>query len=53
VSQIVVETLESLKMEFPNPTLDIKEVRKKYHKAEEEAAQNGKMGRTSGKRGES
>jgi PPK2 family polyphosphate:nucleotide phosphotransferase len=43
VSQIVVETLESLKMEFPEPTVDIKEVKEKYHKAEEEeAAKNGK-----------
>jgi PPK2 family polyphosphate:nucleotide phosphotransferase len=36
VSQIVVETLESLKMEFPKPTVDINEVKEKYHKAEEE-----------------
>ena len=43
VSQIVVETLESLKMEFPKPTVDIKEVTEKYHRAEEEeAAKNGK-----------
>ncbi|MDD2581605.1 MAG: polyphosphate kinase 2 family protein [Desulfuromonadaceae bacterium] len=42
VSQIVVETLESLKMEFPKPTVDISEVRRKYHMAEkEEAAKNG------------
>ncbi|MBK5276146.1 MAG: polyphosphate kinase 2 family protein [Desulfuromonadales bacterium] len=43
VSQIVVETLESLKMEFPKPTVDIKEIRQKYHLAEqEEDAKNGK-----------
>jgi PPK2 family polyphosphate:nucleotide phosphotransferase len=43
VSQIVVETLESLKMEFPKPTVDIKEIKEKYYKAEEEAAaMNGK-----------
>jgi len=43
VSQIVVETLESLKMEFPKPTVDIREIKEKYHKAEEEeAAKNGK-----------
>jgi PPK2 family polyphosphate:nucleotide phosphotransferase len=43
VSQIVVETLESLKMEFPKPTVDIREVKEKYHKAEEEeAVKNGK-----------
>jgi len=46
VSQIVVETLEALKMEFPNPAVDIREVREKYHKAEEEAAvKNGKKAR--------
>ncbi|MDD5285856.1 MAG: polyphosphate kinase 2 family protein [Desulfuromonadaceae bacterium] len=38
VSQIVAETLESLKIEFPEPTVDIKEMKKKYHKAEEEEA---------------
>lgn len=43
ISQIVVETLKSLKMEFPQPTVDIKEIEKKYHKAEkEEAEQRGK-----------
>ena len=42
VSQIVVETLESLKMAFPQPTVDIKEIKEKYHKAEqEEAEKNG------------
>jgi hypothetical protein len=46
VSQIVVETFESLKMEFPNPTVNIKEIMEKYHKAEEEAAaKNGKKAR--------
>jgi len=40
VSQIVVETLESLEMEFPKPSVDIKEIREKFHKAEEEAAAN-------------
>lgn len=38
VSQIVVEALESLKMEFPQPTVDIEEIKAKYHKAAEEAA---------------
>lgn len=42
VSQIVVETLESLNMEFPKPTVDISEVRQKYHKALEEEAQSAK-----------
>jgi PPK2 family polyphosphate:nucleotide phosphotransferase len=38
VSQIVAETLESLKMEFPKPALDIEEIKEKYHRAEEEEA---------------
>ena len=46
VSQIVVEALESLKMEFPKPSVDIAEVKEKYHRAvEEEAVKNGKKGR--------
>jgi PPK2 family polyphosphate:nucleotide phosphotransferase len=51
VSQIVVEALESLKMEFPKPTIDIREVKKKYHKAEEEeAAKNGKKAKGKGRK---
>ncbi len=38
ISQIVVDTLESLKMEFPPPTVDIKEIEERYHKAAEEQA---------------
>ncbi len=43
VSQIVVETLEALKMKFPQPTVDITEIKARYHEAEEEADEkNGK-----------
>jgi PPK2 family polyphosphate:nucleotide phosphotransferase len=50
VSQIVVETLKSLKMEFPKPTVDIGEIREKYHLAvEEEAALNGKKSKGTGR----
>ena len=38
VSQIVVETLESLHMEFPQPTVEIGGIREKYHLAVAEAA---------------
>ncbi|MGW8313579.1 MAG: polyphosphate kinase 2 family protein [Desulfuromonadales bacterium] len=31
ISRIVAETLESMKMKFPEPTVDIDEIRKKYH----------------------
>lgn len=48
VSQIVVETLKSLKMEFPKPVVDIGEIRKKYHRAEEAAA--AKNGKKNGKK---
>jgi PPK2 family polyphosphate:nucleotide phosphotransferase len=33
VSKIVVEALESLKMTLPAPTVDIAEIRRRYHKA--------------------
>lgn len=36
VSKIVVELLESLKMKVPVPTVDIKEIARKYHQAEKE-----------------
>ncbi len=36
VSQILVEHLEALKMEFPKPTVDLKRIRRKYHRAEKE-----------------
>jgi len=31
ISRIVAETLESLSMKFPEPTVDINEIKKKYH----------------------
>jgi hypothetical protein len=38
---------ESLKMEFPKPTSDIKEVNEKYYIAEEEKAEkNGKKAKS-------
>jgi len=36
VSQILVEHLEALKMEFPKPTVDLKRIRREYHRAEKE-----------------
>ena len=50
VSQIVVETLESLKMEFPEPTVDIREVKEKYHEAEEEEAEKLKKAKAKGRK---
>jgi len=43
VAKIVAETLESMDMEFPPATVDIEEMRRKYHKAEiEEEMRYGK-----------
>jgi PPK2 family polyphosphate:nucleotide phosphotransferase len=36
VSEILVHTLESLNMEFPAPTVNIEDIKKKYHAAVEE-----------------
>ena len=36
VSRIVAETLESLNMKFPEPTVDINEIKQKYHAIVEE-----------------
>jgi polyphosphate kinase 2 (PPK2 family) len=32
ISQIIVESLENLKLKRPEPSVDLKEIRKKYHK---------------------
>jgi PPK2 family polyphosphate:nucleotide phosphotransferase len=50
VSKIVVEKLESLHMSFPAPTVDINDIKRKYHKAltkekTEERNRKGKEGR--------
>jgi PPK2 family polyphosphate:nucleotide phosphotransferase len=51
VSQIVVETLESMRMEFPKPTVDIKEVKERYHRSEkEEEAKIGKKAKNKNKK---
>lgn len=34
ISKIVVETLEGLNMQFPAPTVNIEEIKRKYHQAE-------------------
>jgi PPK2 family polyphosphate:nucleotide phosphotransferase len=34
VSQIIVEHLEALKMKFPEPSVDLKQIERKYHRAE-------------------
>lgn len=39
ISRIICEYLESLKMEYPAPTVDIDEIKKKYHQAEKTESQ--------------
>jgi hypothetical protein len=34
VARIVAEALKGLRMQFPAPTVDIEEMRRKYHQAE-------------------
>jgi PPK2 family polyphosphate:nucleotide phosphotransferase len=51
ISRIVSEALESLNMKFPEPTVDINEIKKKYHaiveaeKKEQEEQAGGKKGK--------
>ena len=45
ISRIVSETLESLNMKFPEPTVDINEIKKKYHAIVEEEGERKKSRR--------
>lgn len=46
VARIVRDTLQSMNMQLPAPTVDIKEIARKYHKAEREARpRSGKRSR--------
>jgi len=36
VSQIIAETMEDLKLAYPPPSMDLAEIRRKYHAAVEE-----------------
>jgi len=36
ISRMVAESLESLKMKFPEPTVNIKDIKRRYHAAEKE-----------------
>ena len=48
VARIVAETLESLGMKFPEPTVNLKEIARKYHHAELE--EEKKLGKSKWKR---
>jgi PPK2 family polyphosphate:nucleotide phosphotransferase len=41
ISEIIVETMENLRITTPLPTVDIEEIRKKYHKAAEKLKKSG------------
>ncbi len=47
VSQIIADAMEALKMSYPPPTVDLADIRRKYHAAlkEEKAAGRGKKAR--------
>jgi hypothetical protein len=51
IARIVAETLESLDMKLPEPTVDIKEIARKYHHAELE--EEKKIGKSKWKEAES
>ena len=55
ISRIVAETLESLNMKFPEPTVDIEEITQKYHAIEQkegiEAEKGIKANKSEGKKG--
>ena len=42
VSQIICDTMEDIKMQFPKPAVDIATIRKKYHEAEAQEARTEK-----------
>jgi PPK2 family polyphosphate:nucleotide phosphotransferase len=43
VSQIIAETMEGLHMSYPKPTVDLAEIRRKYHAAEREEKEGDKQ----------
>jgi hypothetical protein len=47
VSQILADTVEELGMSFPKPSVDLSDIRRKYHAAvrEENNEEKGKAGR--------
>jgi hypothetical protein len=42
VSQIIAETMEGLNMSYPKPTVDLAEIRRKYHTAAREETKESK-----------
>jgi PPK2 family polyphosphate:nucleotide phosphotransferase len=44
VSQIMADTMEGLRLSYPKPSVDLDEIRRRYHRAEREAKDPGKSG---------
>jgi hypothetical protein len=42
VSQIMADTMKDLKLAFPPPSVDVEEIRRKYHAAVQEAKAGNK-----------
>ena len=51
ISRIISEALESYDMKFPDPTVDIKEIKRKYHAIVEEEEKEGQAGGKKSKKG--
>jgi PPK2 family polyphosphate:nucleotide phosphotransferase len=51
ISRIIVETLESLNMKFPEPTVDLDEIKKKYHAIVEQDRTGGEGEQSGAKKG--
>lgn len=45
ISQIIAEAMEDLDMSYPKPTVDLAEIRRKYHAAEHEEKEGEKHGK--------
>jgi PPK2 family polyphosphate:nucleotide phosphotransferase len=43
VSQIIADTMEGLQMSYPKPTVDLAEIRRKYHAAERDGKDGGEQ----------
>ena len=46
VSEIIAETMEDLDMSYPKPTVDLAEIKRKYHAAQREETAADKHGKT-------
>jgi hypothetical protein len=45
ISQIIVRQMEDMDMQFPKPTVNLAEIRRKYHQASAEEKSDGRKKR--------